>query len=180
MFYHCSPTAGLQILEPRIPAQFDKPRRVYLTTSLPMALLYGIRHFEYTYGYTKTGQIYFEEYFPNALELLYGGKTASLYLCQPGTTEATAIPNEQVSPEPVAVLEERPIPDLLAALLEQERIGALVIRRYEQMTERDLAWIRNAEADEIRKRKLIRDPGSPMAQFMQTYYPDSWAMVQSE
>lgn len=180
MFYHCSPTAGLQILEPRIPAQFDKPQRVYLTTSLPMALLYGIRHFEYTYGYTKAGQIYFEEYFPNALALLYSGKSASLYLCSPVTTEATSIPNEQVSPEPVVVLEEHPIPDLLAALLDQERTGTLIIRRYDQMTERDLAWIRDAEADVIRKRKLTRDPDSPMARFMRTHYPESWAMVLSE
>ena len=179
MIYHCSPATGLKILKPHTPVHFDKPSRVYLTTSLPMALFYGIRHFEYTYGYTKSGQIYFEEYFPNALETLYGKQSASLYLCQADSVETTSIPNELVSAEPVTVIEEQPIPDLLEAILEQERIGALIIRRYDQMTDRDLAWIRNAEAEEIRKRNLLHN-SSPLADFMRTYYPESWAIVQAE
>lgn len=79
IYYHCSPTAGLTVLEPRRPEAFDKPRRVYMTTSLPMALLYGVRNFEYTYGYTRDGRIYYEEYFQDALRILYRGKQASLY-----------------------------------------------------------------------------------------------------
>ena len=58
-YYHCSPTSGLTVLEPRKPDVFDKAESVYMTTSLPMALLYGVRNFEYTYGYTKDGQIYY-------------------------------------------------------------------------------------------------------------------------
>jgi len=159
-YYHCSPTAGLRILEPRKPESFDKPSRVYMTTSLPMALMYGIRNFEYTYGYTKEGQIYFEEYFPNALEILYKGKSASLYLCAPEKTEATKIPNEVVCDTAVQVISVRMIPDVYEALLEQQKIGALVIRRHEEMSPKELAWIRNAEANEIRKRDLLRTGGA--------------------
>ena len=65
------------MLEPRKPESFEKPARVYLTTLLPMALMYTVRNYEYSYGYTKEGQIYFDEYFPNALELLYRGKSAA-------------------------------------------------------------------------------------------------------
>lgn len=53
-----------------------------MTSSLPMALMYGIRNFEYSYGYTKDGKIYYEEYFPNALKELYKGKHASLLLSE--------------------------------------------------------------------------------------------------
>jgi len=176
MFYHCSPTAGLQILEPRKPEHFDKPARVYLTTSMPMALFYGIRHFEYTYGYTKDGKLYYEEYFPHALETLYAGKTASLYLCQPVLTEPTRIPNEVVSAEAVPVLDECPIPDLLEALLEQEQAGALQIRRYHELSPPALAWIRTAEANEIRRRGLLHTD-SPMAHYMKHHYPESWALA---
>ena len=66
-YYHCSPLAGLTSLRPGKPKTFDKPSRVYMTTLLPMALMYSISHYEYTYGYTQDGQIYFAEYFPNAL-----------------------------------------------------------------------------------------------------------------
>lgn len=175
-YYHCSPVAGLRVLEPKKPAHFDKPARVYLTTSLPMALMYGVRNFEYTYGYTKAGQIYYEEYFPNALEELYRGRSASLYICQPEAVEATRIPNEAVSAAPVPVIEEIPIPDVCQALLEQERLGALVIRRYSELSPRMLEWIREAEAQEILKRDLLTH-GGPMAEFMQRHYPESWALA---
>ena len=105
-YYHCSPVQGLRILEPRKPRSFDKPAGVYLSTLLPMALMYGVRNFEYTYGYTREGQIYYEEYFPGALEELYRGKQASLYFCEPNMVTIGAIPNEVVSTEAVAVAKE--------------------------------------------------------------------------
>ncbi len=178
-YYHCSPTKGLKILEPREPSSFYKPKRVYMTTLLPMALMYGVRNFEYTYGYTKEGQIYLDEYFPNSLELLYRGQSASLYLCDPVNVSSTEIPNEAVSDESVAVISEVPIPDVYEALLEQERLGALVIHRYEELPEKALDWIRCAEADEIRKRDLIR-MGGPHAEYMKKHYPESWAIVAAE
>ena len=178
-FYHCSPSAGLTVLKPQQPRAFEKPAGVYLTTSLPMALMYSIQNFEYTYGYTKEGQIYFEEYFPNALEILYRGKVASLYLCAPGTVESTKIPNEAISKEAVPVLKEIPVPDALEALLEQEQQGNLIICRYDAMTEGMRNWIRNAEAEEIRTHNLLNTPG-PMADYYHTHYPESWTMVEAE
>lgn len=178
-YYHCSPTAGLTVLEPRKPESFDKPRAVYLTTLLPMALMYGIRNFEYTYGYTKEGQIYLDEYFPNALETLYRGKSASLYLCAPEKTQTTRIPNEALSLSPVPVVEEIPIPDVYEALLEQEQLGTLVIHRYHQLSERMLDWIRRVEADTIREQQLIGSH-SPAAEYYREHYPKSWAIVESE
>ncbi|MGN0980115.1 MAG: hypothetical protein ACI4PT_07270 [Candidatus Avoscillospira sp.] len=179
IYYHCSPTAGLTVLEPRRPEAFDKPRRVYMTTSLPMALLYGVRNFEYTYGYTRDGRIYYEEYFQDALRILYRGKQASLYQCAPEQVETTRIPNEAVSQLPVPILRETPVPDVYEALLEQERLGALIIRRYEALPPRILDWIRQAEAGEIRQRDLLHT-GGPMAAYMKRHYPESWAMAERE
>ena len=178
-YYHCSPTLGLTVLEPRKPQSFEKPKSVYMTTSLPMALMYGVRNFEYTYGYTREGQIYYEEYFPNALEVLYRGKRASLYLCAPEEVTTTRIPNEALSDTPVPVICETVIEDVCEALLEQERLGTLVIHRYQELSPRMLAWIRKAEADTIRKHDLLRTSG-PMAEYMKAHYPESWAMVEKE
>ena len=177
-FYHCSPQRGLTVLEPRKPVSFDKPARVYMTTLLPMALMYSIQNYEYTYGY-REGQIHLDEYFPNALEILYRGKSASLYICQPEQTETTKIPNEVMSEKPVSVVEEIFIPDALEALLEQQRLGNLLIRRYHELPERAYDWIRNAEADCIRKADLLHNPG-PQADYYRTHYPESWAMVEAE
>ena len=178
-YYHCSPTPGLTVLEPRKPQSFEKPKSVYMTTSLPMALMYGVRNFEYTYGYTREGQIYYEEYFPNALEVLYRGKRASLYLCEPENVTGTRIPNEVLSASPVPVIRETVIRDVCEAMLEQERRGTLVIHRYHELSQRKLEWIRKVEADTIREHDLLR-AGGPMAEYMKARYPESWALVEAE
>lgn len=175
-YYHCSPISGLTLLQPGKPAFSEKPRSVYLTTLLPMALMYGIRNYEYTYGYTKEGQIYFEEYFPNALEILYSGKRASLYVCDPKETTATRIPNEALSADPVPVLREIEVADVYRAMLEQERLGALILRRYESLSSRKLEWIRDVETETIRKRNLLQTPGAE-ADYYRTYYPESWKLA---
>ena len=175
-YYHCSPTEGLKMLEPRKPACFEKPARVYMTTLLPMALMYGVRNYEYTYGYTKEGRIYLEEYFPNALEILYRGKTASLYLCAPGTMETTRIPNEVVSEGNVPVLKETVIEDVCEALLEQERLGTLVIHRYETLSQKKRDWIRRVEAQTIREQNLLHTEG-PAAEYYRSHYPQAWEDV---
>ena len=178
-YYHCSPTQKLTVLEPRKPAAFDKPAMVYMATLLPMALMYTIQNYEYSYGYTKDGQIYFEEYFPNALEFLYHGKSASLYQCNPANTENTKIPNEVTSKESVPIIEETFIADAYEALLEQESLGTLVIYRYDTLSEAKLNWIRKVQADIIRKRDLLNTPGV-MADYYKTHYPESWGIVIKE
>lgn len=178
-YYHCSPVSGIRLLEPRRPKSFEKPARVYMTTLLPMALMYSIQNYEYTYGYTKDGQIYLDEYFPNALEILYRGKQASLYLCDPESTEPTKIPNEAITENAVPVISETHISDACEALLEQERLGSLVIHRYHELSEGKLNWIRRVEADGIRKQNLINTPG-PMADYYRTHYPESWAIAERE
>lgn len=178
-YYHCSPMAGLTVLEPRKPETFSKPKSVYMTTLLPMALMYGIRNYEYTYGYTKEGQIYLDEYFPNALELLYRGKSASLYRCAPERVSTTRIPNEVLSDKVVPVLEETRITDVCEALLEQERLGTLVIHRYHELPPKMLDWVRRVEADTIRERGLLQKDGAE-AEYYRTHYPESWALAETE
>lgn len=178
-FFHCSPTAGLTVLQPRKPMFSEKPERVYMTTLLPMALIYGVQNYEYTYGYTKEGRIYLDEYFPNALEVLYRGKSASLYLCDPTSVEQTKIPNEAVSETEVPVIVETAVQDVYEALLEQEKQGALIIRRYYELSDKMLDWICKAEADIIRNADLLQTSG-PMADYYRAHYPESWAMVEAE
>ena len=180
VLYHCSPTAGLKILQPSVTKYFGKPRQVCLTSSVPMALFYGVKHFEYTYGYTREREIYYEEYFPGALEAIYRGRSASLYRCaRRPDMETTRIPNEYVTARPVPVLEEIAIPDVCQALLEQERLGALRIVRWAELPERSRAWVLQAEKDTILEHGLLtQDTGS--ARYMRETYPDSWALALAE
>ena len=172
-YYHCSPTTGLTLLTPKKPESFDKPAKVYLSTLLPMALMYSVRNYEYTYGYDKDGRIHFDEYFPNTLEILYRGRQASLYLCTPAHTEQTEIPHEAVCEIAVPVVEEISIPDACEALLEQERAGSLLIHRFETLSPGMLNWIKEVQTDEILQNDLLHTPG-PKADYYRTHYPESW------
>ena len=181
MLYHVSPTPGLTVLEPGVTEYFGKPRQVCLTASLPMALMYGIKHFEYAYGYTRDGRIFYEEYFPNALEELYRGEAASLYTCfRRPDMETTPIPNEYVTPNEVPVDAELPIPDVCEALLEQERLGSLKIVRWDEMDEGRRRWVVRAEADTILEKGLLDRPDDPFARYMREKYPESWALAENE
>ena len=86
------------------------------------------------------------------------------------------IPNEAVSTQDVPILSETIIPDAYEALLEQERLGTLVIRRYHELPDRMLEWIRKVEADVICKHDLLNNPG-PMADYYREHYPQSWQDV---
>lgn len=181
ILYHCSPTPGLRTLEPRVTPYFGKPRQLCLTELLPMALFYGIRHFEYPYGFTQAGELYYMEQFPDALAELYGGKSASLYLCEEREgMERTAIPHEVVTTEPVPVREEILIPDLLAALRERERQGTVRLIPWEWVDEANRRWIVDAERREILDRGLLDRPEDPMARYLREKYPESWARAERE
>lgn len=178
--YHASPAAGLTVLEPRMTAFFGKPKQVCLTALKPMALLYGVKHFEYTYGYTKDRALCYTEYFPGAMEELYRGKQASLYLCSwrdgMGTTR---IPNEYVSAEEVPVEEEILVPDVFEALMEEERLGTLQVVRWPEVPEKTRDWIVRCEMREILDAGLLTQE-SPRSRYMREKYPVSWAMALDE
>ena len=94
--------------------------------------------------------------------------------------ESTAIPHERVTARPVPVREEIVIPDLLAALREQERLGAVRLIPWEQVDEANRRWIIDAERREILDRGLLDRPEEPMARWLREKYPESWARAERE
>jgi hypothetical protein len=143
-----------------------------------MALMYAIRHFEYTYGYHwvdgKPTNIYYLEHFPNALKELYNERKAYLYLCEEGDYDTTQKPNEYISRSPVGVLSEMVIENVYQEFVRLESQGALEIIRYENITEKMLLWIRRVETEEILEHHLLGED-SDFAVYMREKYPDSWA-----
>ena len=77
------------------------------------------------------------------------------------------------------IMQNQEIKDMCEALLEQERLGTLVVHRYHELSDGMLNWIRKVEADGIRKSNLLNTPG-PMADYYREHYPESWATVERE
>lgn len=95
-----------------------------------MALFYLIRNYEYAYGYTRQGKLYFDDPFPNALKKLYAGKSGWLYTCEDGDYEKTEIPNEFVSAQPVRIVGAEYIPDAYVAFLREQEAGNILLLDY--------------------------------------------------
>lgn len=172
-FYHGSPKGGLTRLEPSPTKYFDKPSQVCMTTLRPMALLYLIDHFEYTYGYDRQGHLIYEEYYPHALELLYRHKSGYLYECEEGDYASTAIPNERVSAAPVNIISCHPIADAYETLLNAEKCGEIMIRRYRALSEQDLQRIERFITDDILE-KGLHQSDTPYSRYIRQYYPHIW------
>ena len=118
------------MLEPRKSPYFDKPTQVCLTSLRAMALFYLIRNYEYAYGYTRQGKLYFDEPFPDALKKLYAGKSGWLYICEDGDYKKTEIPNEFVSAQPVRITGAEYIPDAYEAFLREQAAGNILLLDY--------------------------------------------------
>ena len=180
IYYHASPTGGLQMLEPRKSPYFDKPTQVCLTSLRAMALFYLIRNYEYAYGYTRQGKLYFDDPFPNALKKLYAGKSGWLYICEDGDYKKTEIPNEFVSAQPVRITGAEYIPDAYEAFLREQAAGNIQLLDYAHFASdpekfaKKRAWLQKAISEEIRKKEIWKAPDSDRAHYYQENYPEIW------
>ena len=182
-YYHASPTGGLQLLEPRKALYFDKPTQVCLTSLRAMALFYIIRNYEYAYGYTRQGKLYFDDPFPDALKKLYAGKSGWLYTCEEGDYEKTEIPNEFVSAQPVRILGAEYIPDAYEAFLREQEAGNILLLGYEHFASdpekfaKKRTWPEKAISEEIRKKAIWKAPDSDCARYYRENYPEIWKNI---
>lgn len=100
-----------------------------------------------------------------------------MYRCRPDSVEATKIPNEWISLDPVEIVDVIEIPDLLQEILRQQQAGAMEIRKFRELSPKALDWLRRAEADVIQKHNLLHTPGT-YADYMKRHYPESWSLAE--
>ncbi len=157
MFYHASPVKGIVQLEPRVSNHsvpliyFSRKREnvlVYLSNAIEKycretGFAYdGPWHKWGPYGFTEEGIQRLEEYYPNALENTYKGVSGYIYSAEEITDSGfqVQIPDAAVSSLPVPVTGVEFVPDAYEAILQAEKDGLIVIRRYEEMTDKVKAW----------------------------------------
>ena len=173
VLYHGSPTGGITALRPAL-SNHGKPY-VYLTHSKPLALLYAHNPLPAPQGwfpyFWRDDVLHYDEYFPGALAEIYGGQGGWVYTCEGEWPALEKMPWVYLSQEEVPVAAARYVPDLLAALLEWERRGELIIHRYEDIPEKQR---------EIHRRVVARsaeglDSGDPGVReyldFIRTHMP---------
>lgn len=172
--YHGSPTPHIRALQPCL-SNHGKPY-AYLTDCPELAVIYAwnpvprpYTYFPYERG--RDGTLYYDEYFPNAMETVYRGHGGYIYCCEAELPRLENMPCIYVSESPVAVSGCRWIPDLYEELLRLEQAGRLICRRYEQRSPREHEQARQLLLREIDQYHLQDRPGDPYALFIRAHFP---------
>lgn len=157
MYYHASPVEGIERLEPRIsnhgvPLVYFSRKRENVLVYLSNAVEKYCRETGFAwdgpwqkwgpYGFTQDGRQCLQEYYPDAMERTYKGVSGYIYRAEEVTDSGfeVKIPDAAASSLPVPVTGAEFVPDAYEAILQAEREGLIVIRRYGEMTDRMREW----------------------------------------
>jgi len=189
IYYHGSKTPGIQTLYPNLSIHGEK--YVYLTTKKEVALMYTVNAIEsffekhnlvkpnqfhpwFPYGF-KHGILQINEYYPNAFEETYKGKSGYLYTCSEplhDISNQTNIFCAITTKEKIEVLKETFIEDIYAELLELESKGLIMIKRYKDWTDKQLKGIEQSILDEIERLDLLNQPDHHYTIFLRHKFPN--------
>lgn len=159
MYYHASPIANIEILEPRI-SNHDVPL-VYFSAKRENVLVYLSNAVEKycketgfsfngnwskwgPYGFDQSGKPVIEEYYPNALFETYAGVEGYVYSVKDDENliAKSEILDCVVSNKPVPVEMVEYIPNAYEAILQAEKEGKIGIVRYEEFVGKREEWLR--------------------------------------
>ncbi len=166
-YYHASPIANIEILEPRIsnhnvPLVYFSAKRENVLVYLSNAVEKYCKEtgFSYTgnwskwgpYGFDQSGKQVIEEYYPDALFETYAGVEGYIYSLKDNENlfAKPEIPDCVVSKNPVPVETAEYIPNAYEAILQAEKEGKIGIVRYEEFIGKREEWLRkvvNVEYD---------------------------------
>ncbi len=165
MFYHASQISDIKVLEPRI-SNHNKPL-IYFSTKRENVLVYlsnaiekhcketGFIHSEKwhkwaSYGFEPDGTLRLDEYYPGAIEDTYKGVSGYIYsvetICE--NEDNINISNAVTTSKPAIVTGVEYIEDAYSEILKAADAGLIKIRKYENMSDKMLAWIENTIKNE--------------------------------
>ena len=120
----------------------------------------------------------YTEYYPDGLRDVYQGKTGYIYRCccdaELSLENPTSISCALVSRTPVDTTGCTALLDVYEALLEYERAGKLIVRRFETLSEKQHSFAKKMVLEEIRERHLKEQPESSYSRFLRERFEDVW------
>ncbi len=176
-FYHGSPIGNLKELIPTL-SEHGKPY-VYFATNPLVALLYAVKPVPkpfsfYPYGFDSDGTVVYSEYFPDAFKTLYAGKVGYLYECahvlnaeQPTQINCAYTCASKVEIDKMTVIE-----DLYEYFIEKESLGLFRIKRFENVSVKEMSFVLDDLVETIEKYGLKNAPDNPMSVFIKEYFPN--------
>ncbi|MDE5604836.1 MAG: hypothetical protein K2I73_04550 [Eubacterium sp.] len=176
-FYHGSPIADLKELKPILSEHGQA--YVYFSTNPLVALLYSVKPVPkpfswYPYGFDSKGNIIYSEYFENAFEKTYKGKTGYLYECDDisDVEQPTQINCAYTCKNCIKIDRVTKIPDLYQYFKEQEKEGLFKIKPLNAISEKEMNFVLEDLISTIDKFNLTTHPQNPMTVFIKENFTE--------
>ncbi|WP_148410304.1 hypothetical protein [Murimonas intestini] len=180
ILYHGSNTSSLNTLKPQ-QADHDRPY-IYMTTIKIVAGFYLINAVErpyywFPYGFEKDGTVHYQEWYPNALKEAAEGKTGYIYTIDAKEEDVLPfknIPCAKLGTAPMSVIDCITIPDCYQWLMEQEKSGAFILKKYKDKTPEQFKFLQRQLLDYLSEKNMKENPTCSYAKFVQAKFPAIW------
>ena len=178
--YHGSIFAGLKVLKTASFLHGTDKRVVYLTDNIPYALFYiwDGKHNNYNRkfvtGWIKNEIAYYEEVFPNQLEIFYKGVSGYLYCIEKtGILPVGERENMYYSVADVFIDRSFYVPDIYEVLMKCEAAGKLKLLRFYEQSEKRQNELIDKYAHFIIKSDFFRNDEEKL-KFYRKYLTAAW------
>ena len=176
--YHGTVVGGLKTLKP-----FANPHAnlkypcVYLSTNKGLSSIY-IWNKEYkwmTFEIREDGMPVYNESFKDGLWEFYGGVKGYIYTCNADfeMDENTKIKHAVISRYPVDIQDIDVVESAYDRIIEYEKQGALIINRYEDLSDEQKQKDRNMVLAAIKRLELLKGD-HPLSSFVPAKFPKLW------
>lgn len=177
-YYHGSIVPNLKELLPfNMPHGNAKKQCVYLTSNKPLTTLYlWVRKFMWlTYHFNDDNVIVYTECFKNQLEEFYKDVRGYIYTCdiENEGDDDTGIKSAISVTRKMQVTGCEIVEDAYNKILEHEKRGEIIIRRYHELTEKEHTSNKKMIVGAIKRLDLLSCL-HPLSAFVQDKFPDIW------
>jgi hypothetical protein len=182
-YFHGSVVPGIKILEPKMnpDSNLTKPC-IYFTSKKDLAVFYiWNRPFKWlTYGF-KDGMVKYTESFKDGLEYFYKGVSGYIYSVDQELIidEKVGIQSAAISEEPVKIKNVEYISDVYEKILEENRNGEILLRRYDDLDEQEHNKNNKMVLNAIKRMNLIEEENE-YSIFVKEKFPEIWNMAIKE
>ncbi len=183
-FYHGSYISGISQLKANSKLHNSEENVVYLTDSIPYALLYiwDAKHNDcngkHVTAWVKNGVTYYEEQFPDQLKTFYQDVMGSLYFIadDPNIKPMEHRDNFFYCSTDVSVYKAEQVFDVYEELLKYEAKGSFIILRYNDQSPERQQELTNMIASAIIRANFYKD-NKERQNFMKKHFSKSWKIA---
>lgn len=183
VFYHGTQKQSIDVLNPFFSTQNTiKKSVIYLTPNPELALFYiWNRSYKWvTFEENEDGKVVYTEWYENQLYEFYNQVSGSVYECDGNNPDIylTHVKGVYNSEKPITPVRERVIPNVYESILEEEKKGSVVMKKYAALSPEEREKIEENTIRAIHMQKLLipneENRNGELVEFVKQKFPVAW------